>query len=130
MSCLPRNTNGILIILILFLWRHSSISLETKLRVYQASVLSVLLYSSECWPISTSLCSRLSAFNMHAQRPNESVTKQTLKSDHSQNDNRFNDILPKVASAGLAIYSGLHSIILPTPSTSSTRGLRDGQDPV
>ena len=50
------------------LWRHSSISLETKLRVYQASVLSVLLYGSECWPISTSMCSRLSAFDMQAQR--------------------------------------------------------------
>ena len=50
------------------LWRHSSISLETKLRVYQASVLSVLLYGSECWPIPTSLCSRLSAFDMRAQR--------------------------------------------------------------
>ena len=50
------------------LWRHSSIGLETKLRVYQASVLSVLRYGSECWPISTSLCSRLSAFDMQAQR--------------------------------------------------------------
>ena len=50
------------------LWRHSSISLETMLRVYQASVLSVLLYGSECWPISTSLCSRLSAFDKQAQR--------------------------------------------------------------
>ena len=49
------------------LWRHSSISLETKLRVYQASVLSVL-YGSECWPISTILCSRLSAFDLQAQR--------------------------------------------------------------
>ena len=48
--------------------RHSSISLETKLRVCRASVLSVLLYGSECWPISTSLCSRLSAFDMQAQR--------------------------------------------------------------
>ena len=46
------------------LWRHSSISLETKLRVYQVSVLSVLLYGSECWPISTTMCSRLSAFDM------------------------------------------------------------------
>ena len=49
------------------LWRHSSIGLETKLRVYQASVLSVLLYGYACWPISTSLCSRLSAFDIHAQ---------------------------------------------------------------
>ena len=36
------------------LWCHSSISLETQLRVYQASVLSVL-YRSECWPISTTI---------------------------------------------------------------------------
>ena len=36
--------------------------------MYQASVPSVLLYCSECWPISTSLCSRLSAFDMQAQR--------------------------------------------------------------
>ena len=41
---------------------------ETKLRGYQAPVLSVLLYGSECQPISTSLCSRLSAFDMQAQR--------------------------------------------------------------
>ena len=50
------------------LWRHSSISLETKLRVYQASEISVLLYGSECWPFFTSLCSRLRAFDMQAQR--------------------------------------------------------------
>ena len=39
-------------------------------------------------------------------------------------DNRFNVILPKVAYAGLAIYSDLHSAILPTPSTPPTLGLR------
>ena len=50
------------------LWRHSSISLETRIRVYQASVLYILLYGSECWPISTSMCSRLSAFDIQAQR--------------------------------------------------------------
>ena len=50
------------------LWRNSSISLETKLRVYQASVLSALLYGSVCWSISTTMCSRLSAFEMQAHR--------------------------------------------------------------
>ena len=114
------------------LWRHSSISLETKLRVYQASVLSVLLYGSECWPISTSLCSRLSAFDMQAQRTITntkwfSSTKQTLKSEHSQTASRFKEISPKVASA---VYSGLHQIILYSPSTPSTRGQRDGRDHV
>ena len=42
----------------------------------------------------------------------------------------INAILHKFASAGLAMYSGIHQIILPTPSTRSTRGQRDGQDPV
>ena len=31
-------------------------------------VCSVLLYGCQCWPLSTSLCSRLSAFDMQAQR--------------------------------------------------------------
>ena len=106
------------------LWRHSSISLETKLRVYQASVLSVLLYSSECWPIFTS------RLNGPSLTPNGSSTKQTLKSEHSQTASRFKDISPKVASAGLVIYSGLHQIILHSPSTPSTRGQRDGRDHV
>ena len=35
--------------------------------VWQVCV-SVLLYDSECWPISTSLCSRLRAIDMQAQR--------------------------------------------------------------
>ena len=52
------------------LWCHYYISIETKLRMCQASVLSVLLYGSECLPISTSLCSRLSVFDMHAQWTN------------------------------------------------------------
>ena len=33
-------------------------------------------------------------------------------------------------SAGLVIYSGLHQIILHSPSTPSTRGQRDGRDHV
>ena len=62
--------------------------------------------------------------------PNGSSTKQTLKSEHSQTASRFKDISPKVASAGLVIYSGLHQIILHSPSTPSTRGQRDGRDHV
>ena len=50
--------------------------------------------------------------------------------EHSQTASRFKDISPKVVSAGLVIYSGLHQIILHSPSTPSTRGQRDGRDHV
>ena len=73
---------------------------------------------------------RFNAFNGPSLTPNGSSTKQTLKSEHSQTASRFKDISPKVASAGLAIYSGLHQIILHSPSTPSTRGQRDGRDHV
>ena len=92
------------------------------------------LYGSECWPISTSLCSRLSAFDIQAQRTITNTKwfdyKTNIEARALTKDNRFNAILPKVAYAGLAIYSDLHSAILPTPSTPPTLGLRDGQDPV
>ena len=52
------------------------------------------------------------------------------ESEHSQTASRFKDISPKVASAGLVIYSGLHQLILHSPSTPSTRGQRDGRDHV
>ena len=61
---------------------------------------------------------------------NGSSTKQTLKSEHSQTASRLKDISPKVVSAGLVIYSGLHQIILHSPSTPSTRGQRNGRDDV
>ena len=37
------------------LWRQNNMSYQTKLHVYYASVLSVLLYSSETWPLIQSL---------------------------------------------------------------------------
>ena len=108
---------------------------RNQLRVYQASVLSVPLYGSECWAISTSLCSILSAFVTQAQvtvtkwfdsKTNMEVPSYTKR----QPIQWYRCILHNVASAGLAIYSCLRRIILPTPSTPSTRGQRDGQDPV
>ena len=40
------------------------------LNKFNSIQLSVLLYGSKCWPISTSLCSRLSMFDMQAQWTN------------------------------------------------------------
>lgn len=50
-------------------WRHTNISLTTKLRIYRAAVLSVRLYGAETWPLTKAQTKRLSGFNTRAQRP-------------------------------------------------------------
>ena len=56
------------------LWRHRHISRETKLRVYNASVISVLLYGSETWPLNNTLAARLDGFDSRALRRIEGIT--------------------------------------------------------
>jgi len=41
------------------LWHQQSISRTTKMRIYNAAVLSVLLYGAETWPLTGTLSSRL-----------------------------------------------------------------------
>ena len=50
------------------LWKHRNIKIRTKMRIYNACVLSVLLYGSETWPLSASLARRLAGFETRAQR--------------------------------------------------------------
>ena len=70
------------------LWRHRSVSQRTKLRIYNASVLSVLLYGAETWPLNKTLAARLDGFDSRALRtiegihwtqhiPNEEVRRRT-----------------------------------------------------
>ena len=44
-------------------WRNRHLSNRTKTRIYEACVLSILLYGGECWPTYRSQESRLSAFH-------------------------------------------------------------------
>jgi len=50
------------------LWRQQSISRTTKMRIYNAAVLSVLLYGAETWPLTETLSSRLDGFDSRALR--------------------------------------------------------------
>lgn len=45
------------------LWNQSSVSIETKLTVYKATVLSTVLYGSETWTCSDSDYAKLNAFH-------------------------------------------------------------------
>ena len=55
------------------LWKRQDISRRTKLRVYNAAVLSVLLYGAESWPLSKSLAKRLHGFDSRALRSLEGI---------------------------------------------------------
>ena len=55
------------------LWSQRSISRRTKLRIYNAAVLSVLLYGSETWPLTQMLTSRLNGFDSRALRRIEGI---------------------------------------------------------
>ena len=54
------------------LWRHRSISQRTKRRIYNTSVLTVLLFGSETWPLNT-LAARLDGFNSRVLRTIEGI---------------------------------------------------------
>ncbi|KAI8488924.1 hypothetical protein Bbelb_334420 [Branchiostoma belcheri] len=50
------------------LWKHRHISLGTKFRVYNAAVVSILLYGAETWPLSNTLAARLDGFDTRCLR--------------------------------------------------------------
>ena len=55
------------------LWRHQSISQNTKRRIYNSSVVSVLLYGAETWPLNVTLERRLNGFDSRALRRIEGI---------------------------------------------------------
>ncbi|KAI0215988.1 hypothetical protein LSAT2_031965, partial [Lamellibrachia satsuma] len=44
------------------IWKSKQLRLETKLRLYNSNVLSVLLYGSECWKLTAKLAHNLETF--------------------------------------------------------------------
>ncbi|XP_072037001.1 uncharacterized protein [Amphiura filiformis] len=48
-------------------WKDRNINLETKLKFYNACVLSTLLYAAECWTLTERDEARLDAFDMQCQ---------------------------------------------------------------
>jgi len=69
-------------------WKRTGLSLQTKIRLYNALVISVLLYGSETWTLLKADERRLEAFHVNCQRrilgirwfhfvTNASVTSQT-----------------------------------------------------
>ena len=57
------------------LWKRKQVSVETKMRVYRAAVIPVLLYGSECWVLSVKESERLEVFQMKCLRVILGITK-------------------------------------------------------
>jgi len=49
-------------------WRSQSLNLETKLRLFDSLVLSVMLYGAESWPVSTQMNQLINSFATSAYR--------------------------------------------------------------
>ena len=49
-------------------WRQTRLQLQTKLRLYQTCILSILLYGSETWTLLQEDLRKLEAFHMRCQR--------------------------------------------------------------
>ena len=55
------------------LWTQRTVSRTTKLRIYKAAILPVLLYGSETWTWTSTLARRLNAFDTRALRRLENI---------------------------------------------------------
>ena len=50
------------------IWKFKQLRLETTLRLYNSNVLSVLLYGSECWKLTSKLAHKLETFQNRCLR--------------------------------------------------------------
>lgn len=49
-------------------WRSTSLSIYTKIRIFKSNVLSVLLYGSECWKTTAAIEQKLEVFQIKCLR--------------------------------------------------------------
>jgi hypothetical protein len=61
------------------LWKRKQVSVETKMKIYRAAVLPVLLYGSEVWVLSVRESERLEVFQMKCLRIILGITKWDFK---------------------------------------------------
>ena len=64
------------------LWKRKQVSVETKIAIYRAAVLPVLLYGAEVWVLSVKESTRLEVFHRKCLRVMLGITKR----DHWRNE--------------------------------------------
>ena len=94
------------------LWRHRNITRRTKIRIYNASVVSVLLYGAETWPMNKTLEARLDGFDSRALRQVENVNwphlSPTMSSDGVLSSAGLLPSLLSAACGGMATSGACH----------------------
>ena len=61
------------------LWKRKQVSVETKIAIYRAAVLPVLLYGAEVWVLSVRESTRLEVFHRKCLRVMLGITKGSLE---------------------------------------------------
>ena len=77
------------------IWKSKKISLSVKTRLYEALVLSTLLYSAELWPVSVTKMKKLEAAHHRWQR---SILGISWKDNVTNEKVREVTVLPKLES--------------------------------
>ena len=70
------------------IWRSKTIKIETKVRIFQAAVISILLYGSETWVITNQQMKSLDSFATNCYR----VMLSIRRSDHITNEEVYNRV--------------------------------------
>jgi len=113
------------------LWCQQSILRTTKMRIYNAAVLSVLLYGAETWPLTGTLSSRLDGFDSRALRSilgihwRDLVSNETVRALAGQPPLW----LPADGSVGTDMCFACHRTILLGLSWTLTLARSAGSDP-
>ena len=66
--CILSKTVSVMTKLGTILWKNTSISQKTKLKLYHTNVLSVLLYGAECWSLTARIEKKLASFHQKCLR--------------------------------------------------------------
>ena len=102
------------------IWKQSKLSMHTKMRLYNALVISVLSYGSETWTLTKADERRLEAFHMNCQRrilgircfvTNASVTSQTGE----------DDMASRIRRRRLSVFGHVRRLPEATPAHSMLR---------
>ncbi|KAL1268493.1 hypothetical protein QQF64_033856 [Cirrhinus molitorella] len=106
------------------LWRHQTISRKTKLRIYNSTVLSILLSGSGTWPLNKTLAARTDGFDSRALRTIENISESlTRRLEPAHASPEYLAWLHNAAPTGLVMSSVSLLTIRQKPSSSLTRGL-------
>ena len=112
------------------LWKQRHVSRRTKLRVYNSTILPILLYGSETWAMTQHATDRINGFDTRALRRIERIfwpeTISNADLREGPNSLRQPALSPSEECDGTAISSGSRPTTLPRPYWTSSHNWQAG----